>query len=243
MTNLFTRKPPLHAPHAPRSSQAPTRQTRQTLAQRRKCEKIRRALLAAFVAILVWLVLFCVTDRAGSIHILAAAHAITAGSEIDESDVKLIDIAAAPTTTAVPAGLLHTSHSAASRFARIDIAQGEPILESELSDTPLAPKDYTTISIPVASNPLAFAVGQEVSVIARCPATASEPADSTPRPCTLAKEAIFLGLHSDSGNPAAPANDTGSGFSNLSTVTLAVKSQQALAILSSIEKSPLLLVQ
>lgn len=167
---------------------------------RRRQWQLRRALAAMLAALAVWCALQCVMATVRTRPVLVAVHALQPGNTISIDDVTVLDI---PDHDALD-GVLHDPAQAAGSLAAVEVAAGELLAASLLTDTPVVPPGHTVIDVRLGELQHPFALGTKVRL------TAAVGCDSPAgQGCTVSDDAMVMGTAVQDGlvAMAMPAED------------------------------------
>lgn len=194
--------------------------TRGSLKRRRLYAGIRRLAAALFAGLAVLFAVQAVLSTVETTPVVVAARAIERGSQIDDADVRVVDLP----KTALGPSMTGDSSAVIGLIAQIDIAAGDSILTTMARDVPLAPTGTTVIAVRLASSPDGLLPGDEVSLVSTIGCDGED--------CTLAEQALVMAV---GGGQA----DTGSGSSlgtlygdNAQTVSCAMRSKEAAKVIA-----------
>lgn len=188
--------------------------------KRRRCYAVIRRLAAAlFAGLAVLFAVQAVLSTVETTPVVVAARAIERGSQIDDADVRVVDMP----KTALGTSMTDDMSAVIGLIAQIDIAAGDSILTTMARDVPLAPTGTTVIAVRLASSPDGLLPGDEVSLVSTVGCDGED--------CTLAEQALVMAV----GGQA----DTGSGSSlgtlyrdNAQTVSCAMRSKEAAKVIA-----------
>lgn len=193
--------------------------TRGSLKRRRCYAVIRRLTAALFAGLAVLFAVQAVLSTVETTPVVVAARAIERGSQIDDADVRVVDMP----KTALGPSMTDDMSAVIGLIAQIDIAAGDSILTTMARDVPLAPTGTTVIAVRLASSPDGLLPGDEVSLVSTVGCDGED--------CTLAEQALVMAV----GGQA----DTGSGSSlgtlygdNAQTVSCAMRSKEAAKVIA-----------
>lgn len=194
--------------------------TRGSLKRRRCYAVIRRLAAALFAGLAVLFAVQAVLSTVETTPVVVAARAIERGSQIDDADVRVVDMP----KTALGPSMTDDMSAVIGLIAQIDIAAGDSILTTMARDVPLAPTGTTVIAVRLASSPDGLLPGDEVSLVSTVGCDGED--------CTLAEQALVMAV---GGGQA----DTGSGSSlgtlygdNAQTVSCAMRSKEAAKVIA-----------
>lgn len=193
--------------------------TRGSLKRRRLYAVIRRLAAALFAGLAVLFAVQAVLSTVETTPVVVAARAIERGSQIDDTDVRVVDMP----KTALGPSMTDDMSAVIGLIAQIDIAAGDSVLTTMARDVPLAPTGTTVIAVRLASSPDGLLPGDEVSLVSTVGCDGED--------CTLAEQALVMAV----GGQA----DTGSGSSlgtlygdNAQTVSCAMRPKEASKVIA-----------
>lgn len=191
-------------------------------AHRRRRERLRRAALACCCGLTVWAALQCMLSLTDRQTLVVARTDLMPGHVLTDADLQL---AHAPTTHVLDDTYTEIQN-VRGKVTRIPIAAGSPLLPGMMSTVPAPSADHTSLAIPLASLPDTLIPGDEVRLV------------STTR--VLAERATVLDIPDppDDDGLLSSSDDGWDG----STVTFSVTPDEAIAILSARDTSPILAV-
>lgn len=197
--------------------------TTDNASHRRRRERLRRAVLSCCCGLTVWAALQCMLSLADRQTLVVARIDLTAGHALTDADLRLVRV---PVTRVLDDTYTET-RSVRGKVTRIPIAAGSPLLSGMVSAAPVPAADHTSLAIPLASLPDELIPGDEVRLVSTT--------------CILAERAVVLDIpdpSADDGGLLASDDDGWAG----STVTFSVTPDEAIAILSARDTSPILAV-
>lgn len=189
-----------------------------SLERRRLIDRGRRLLASVLAGLAVLAILQCLESTVATQTVLLAAADIDRGQAIHAGDVEAVSV---PACDAFAGALRHVA-DAEGLIARVDIAEGMPILGTLADERPATPPGYTVIDVQLSGGWEGLLPGDTVGLTASgiCSAYPSD-APNTGETCAIAARAVTMGM------PAEPEAGSGTAL-----VPFALPSDEALRILT-----------
>lgn len=189
-----------------------------SLERRRLIDRGRRLLTSVLAGLAVLAILQCLESTVATQTVLLAAADIDRGQTIHAGDVEAVSV---PASDAFAGSLRHVA-DAEGLIARVDIAEGMPILGTLAGERPATPPGHTVIDVRLSGGWEGLLPGDAVGLTASGICSAY-PADvpNTGETCAIAARAVTMGM------PAEPEAGSGTAL-----VPFALPSDEALRILT-----------
>ena len=175
----------------------PQRFGQPTLKQRRRNRVLRHLVISLLIGLAVFAALESATSFVATTPIIVAKHAIARGEPITRDDIKMLKVTGnRPFSQAASAAA-----DVVDQVPLVDIASGDPVLNSMITPAPTLPEHHTIIDVRLYGEQAHVVTGATVSLVVAsqqdCPVQPSleqsSPEQSPDsRLCVLAAEAIAM---------------------------------------------------